>query len=48
VAPAPELASHLNRLVACLLAGGAFVCVVLALLAYAILERIDQGFTVFG
>ncbi len=46
--PARELATHLRRLVACLLAGGAFVCMVLALLAYAILARIDQGFAVFG
>jgi hypothetical protein len=46
--PARELAAHLRRLVAYLLAGGAFVGMVLALLAYTILTRIDQGFAVFG
>ena len=46
--PAQELAAHLRRLLTYLLAGGAFVCMVLALLAYAILARIDQGFAVFG
>ncbi len=46
--PARELATHLRRLVAYLLAGGAFVGMVLALLAYAILARIDQGFAVLG
>jgi hypothetical protein len=46
--PARELATHLRRLVSYLLAGGAFVCMVLALLGYAILARIDQGFAVFG
>jgi hypothetical protein len=46
--PARELAAHLRRLVAYLLAAGAFVGVVLALLNYAILERIGQGFAVFG
>ena len=45
---APELARHVTPLVAHLLAGGAFVCVVLGSLTYAILERIDQGFAVFG
>ncbi len=41
-------AVHLRRLVAYLLAAGAFVGVVLALLNYAIVERIGQGFAVFG
>jgi hypothetical protein len=31
-----------------LLAGGSFLFVALALLAYGILERIGQGFAVFG
>jgi hypothetical protein len=46
--PARELATHLRRLVACLLAGGAFVCMALALLAYAVLERIDHELAVLG
>jgi hypothetical protein len=41
-------AEHLRLLAAYLLAGGVFVGVVLALLNYAILKRIDQGFAVFG
>jgi hypothetical protein len=41
-------AEQLRRLAAYLLAAGAFVGVVLALLNYAILARIDQGFAVFG
>jgi hypothetical protein len=45
---ARERAMHVERLVAYLLAGGAFVCVVLGILTYGILERIDQGFAVFG
>jgi hypothetical protein len=45
---AARAAAQLRRLVAYLLAGGAFVCMVLALLNYAILERIGQGFAVFG
>jgi 4-amino-4-deoxy-L-arabinose transferase-like glycosyltransferase len=45
---ARELARHMAPLVVYLLAGGAFVCVVLGSLTYAILERIDQGFAVFG
>jgi cytochrome bd-type quinol oxidase subunit 2 len=45
---ARERAMHVHRLVAYLLAGGAFVCVVLGILTYGILERIDQGFAVFG
>jgi hypothetical protein len=43
-----EPAMHVDRLVAYLLAGGAFVCALLAMLTYAILARIDQGFAVFG
>jgi hypothetical protein len=46
--PARELVAHLRRLLVYLLAGGASVCMALALLAYAILARIDQGFAVFG
>jgi hypothetical protein len=45
---APTLAAPVRRLVAYLLAAGAFVGGVLALLTYAILARIDQGFAVFG
>jgi len=45
---AQELAVQLNRLLAYLLAGGAFLCAVLAAMTYGILERIDQGFAVFG
>ena len=45
---ARELAPHLNRLLAYLLAGGAFACAVLGVMAYAILARIEQGFAVFG
>jgi hypothetical protein len=43
-----ELAVQLNRLLAHLLAGGAFLCAVLGIMAYGILSRIDQGFAVFG
>jgi len=43
-----ELASRVNRLLAYLLAGGAFLCAVLGVMTYAILARIDQGFAVFG
>jgi hypothetical protein len=46
--PARELAAHLRRLLAYLLAGGAFLCAVLGLMTYVILARIDQGFAVFG
>jgi hypothetical protein len=45
---ARELAAHLNRLLAYLLAGGAFLCAVLGVVTYGILERIDEGFAVFG
>jgi hypothetical protein len=45
---AQELAAHFNRLVAYLLAGGAFLCAVLGAVTYGILERIDQGLAVFG
>jgi hypothetical protein len=47
-ASTPALAAHVRRLVAYLLAAGTFAGVVLALLNYAILERIGQGFAVFG
>jgi hypothetical protein len=39
---------HIDRLVSYLLAGGAFVCALLGSLTYAIVERIGQGFSVFG
>ena len=45
---AQALAAHLNRLLAYLLAGGAFLCAVLGMMTYGILTRIDQGFAVFG
>jgi hypothetical protein len=45
---AQELAARLRRLLAYLLAGGAFLCAVLAAMTHGILERIDQGFAVFG
>jgi hypothetical protein len=45
---AQELGAHLRRLLAYLLAGGTFLCAVLGAMTYGILERIDQGFAVFG
>jgi len=45
---AQGLAAHLSRLMAYLLAGGAFLCAVLGAMTYGILARIDQGFAVFG
>ena len=45
---AQELAAHLGQLLVYLLAGGAFLCALLGAMAYGILERIDQGFAVFG
>lgn len=45
---AQELAAHLGRLLAYLLAGGAFLCAVLGAMTYGIVERIAQGFAVFG
>jgi hypothetical protein len=47
-ASAPALATQVCRLSGYLLAAGAFVCMLLALLAYGIFERIDQGLAVFG
>jgi hypothetical protein len=43
-----QLETHVRRLLVYLLAGGSFLFVALALLAYGILERIGQGFAVFG
>lgn len=43
-----QMAIHINRLLAYLLAGGALLCAALGMLTYAILARIDQGFAVFG
>jgi hypothetical protein len=43
-----RLASHVGRLLVYLLVGGAFLCAVLGSLTYGILERIDDGFAVFG
>jgi hypothetical protein len=45
---AQGLDAHLSRLVAYLLAGGAFLFAVLGAMTYGILERIDKGFAVFG
>jgi predicted PurR-regulated permease PerM len=45
---AEKLASHVSRLLAHLVAGGVFLCVVLGVMAYAILARIDQRFAVFS
>jgi hypothetical protein len=42
------LATHVSRLLVYLLAGGALLCTVLGLLTCGILERIGQGFAVFG
>ena len=44
----PEIARHLGALAAHLSFGGAALCLVLTLITYAILARIDQGFAVFG
>lgn len=46
--PAPSLAKHASRLLAHLVAAGTAVCAGLAGLIYGILERIQQGFAVFG
>lgn len=45
---AQELAARCNRLLAYLLAGGAFLCAVFGAITYGILERIDRGFALFG
>ena len=45
---AQELALRVDRLLVYLVAGGAFTCPALAALTYGILERIGQGFAVFG
>jgi hypothetical protein len=45
---AQGLAAHLSPLLAYLLAGGAFLCAVLGAMIHGILERIDQGFAMFG
>lgn len=42
------LTVHMNRLVVYLLLGGSILCVIIAVLTWAILARIDQGFAVFG
>jgi hypothetical protein len=47
-ATASRLAIHVRRLLMHLIAGGALLCAVLGLLTYGILERIGQGFAVFG
>jgi hypothetical protein len=46
--PARELATRVSRLLAYLVAGGALLCVVLGAMTYGIVERIGQGFAVFG
>lgn len=45
---AHELSLRVDRLLAYLAAGGAFSCLVLGAMTYGILERIGQGFAVFG
>jgi hypothetical protein len=45
---ARQLATRVDRLVAHLLTGGVLLVAVLAVITYAILARIDQGFAVFG
>ena len=45
---AQDLMGHLNRLLAYLLVGGAFLCAVLGIMTYGILTRIDEGFALFG
>lgn len=44
----PEIEKHVFRLLVYLSLGGAGLCGFLALVTYAILARIDQGFAVFG
>ena len=46
--PAHELAAHVRRLLAYLIAAGAILCAVLCAMTYGIVERIGQGFAVFG
>jgi hypothetical protein len=46
--PARELAARISRLLVYLLVGGAFLCAVLGAMTYGIVERIGQGFAVFG
>lgn len=47
-ASAPQMATHVGRLVGYLVVAGACVCVLLAGLTYGIVERIGQGVAVFG
>jgi hypothetical protein len=46
--PARDLAAHVSRLLAYLVAGGTLLCAVLGAVIYGIAERIGQGFAVFG
>jgi hypothetical protein len=46
--PARALTSHVSRLLAYLVAGGAVLCALLGAMTYGIVERIGQGFAVFG
>jgi hypothetical protein len=46
--PARELVTHVSRLLAYLVAGGVLLCAVLGAMTYGIVERIGQGFAVFG
>lgn len=43
-----DFRNHFLRLLIYLSLGGAGLCAILAILTYAILARIDQGFAVFG
>lgn len=47
-ADAARLRRRVRRLLVLLLAGGLFLCLVMAIVTYGILARIDEGFAVFG
>jgi hypothetical protein len=47
-ADAARLRQRVRRLLMLLLAGGFFLCLVMAMVTYGILARIDEGFAVFG
>jgi hypothetical protein len=44
----PGVVTDVQRLLAYLLSGGALLCLVLGVMVYAMLARIDPGFAVFG
>jgi hypothetical protein len=43
-----QLSARLSRLIMLLLISGLFLCLIMKLVTYGILARIDQGFAVFG